>query len=85
MSGVIENLAAPEVYACRAVGMIFANGNIHLTFASPKADHSQPPGASVPYMVNLRLVMPLEQAFSLSAQLFEYSKEQGAVSGEVVQ
>jgi len=54
----LDNPHAPEVFSDEAVGVLFHNGNVHITFATPRVNHSKTPGP-VNRVVNARLVMPL--------------------------
>ena len=53
-----------EHYADGSVGVNFLNGNLHITFATLRADHSLEP-ASQYRQVTLRLVIPLVGAIDL--------------------
>lgn len=70
---VVDSPAAPTVFVESAVGWISSHGNVHITFASPKADHS-PEGRPVTKLVNLRLVMPSAEAQAFAVSLYDYLK-----------
>ena len=69
---IVNNDNAPEVFVGEAVGLIYSLGNLHITFATLKADHSQ----SVPMQrhVNLRLVIPAHSAEVLAKDLLSHVK-----------
>lgn len=72
----IDNPHAPEVFASEASGFFFHNGNVHITFESPKADHSTPPGP-VKRVVIARLIMPASGAQGLAVELYDFLKTKG--------
>jgi hypothetical protein len=61
---VRNNDQLAEHYADGPVGVNFLNGNLHITFATLRADHSLVP-ASQYRQVTLRLVIPLVGAIDL--------------------
>lgn len=73
---VVDSQAAPTVFVESAVGWISSHGNVHITFASPKADHS-PEGRPVTKLVSLRLVMPMSEAQAFAVSLYDYLKSMG--------
>lgn len=73
---VVDSPTAPTVFVESAVGWISSHGNVHITFASPKADHS-PAGKPVTKLVNLRLVMPMSEAQAFAVSLYDYLKSMG--------
>jgi hypothetical protein len=57
-----------EHYADGPVGVEFLSGNLHITFATLRADHAQDP--AVRYrQVTLRMVLPLAGAIDLQNQI----------------
>jgi hypothetical protein len=61
---LIDDQSVREQYVDGPVGINFANGNIYLTFATMRADHStDPPGQY--RAVTTRLVMPLAGALDV--------------------
>lgn len=73
---VVDSQAAPTVFVESAAGWISSHGNVHITFACPKADHS-PAGNPVTQLVNLRIIMPMVEAQSFAASLYDYLKSMG--------
>jgi len=69
---IVNNDSAPEVFVSDAVGLVYSLGNIHITFASLKADHSQ----DIPMQrhVNLRLVIPAASARCFAEELLSHVK-----------
>jgi hypothetical protein len=63
-----NNDQALEHYADGPVGVNFLNGNLHITFATQRADHTVDP-ASQYRMVTLRLVIPIAGATDLQKQI----------------
>lgn len=79
---LVDDPSAPEIFVSGAVGVIFARGNLHVTFATVRADYTG--GRDTPVeIVNLRLVMPAERAQLFAGQLYEYAKQN--VPQEVMQ
>lgn len=58
----------PEQYADSFAGFIFANGVLHLTFATLRADHGKEPPTNY-RQVTSRLVLPLSCASELHTHL----------------
>lgn len=69
---IINNDDAPEVFVSDAVGLVYSLGNVHVTFASLKADHSQE--TPMQRHVNLRLVIPAASAKCFAEELLSHVK-----------
>jgi len=52
-----DDLSVKEVFADQCIGLNVLNGNVHLTFASVIADHSENPAPSQ-RIITARVVMP---------------------------
>ena len=79
---LIDNPQAPEVFADELVGVFFNSGNIRMTFASGRSDHSRDP-AVLTRVVMARLVMPagsVEGAIQLLSQFLSYLKARAAAA-----
>jgi hypothetical protein len=61
---LMNNAAVSEVFTDDIVGLSFTDGNLNLTFATIRADHSQVPTRNQ-RVVSSRLVMPVTAAFEL--------------------
>ena len=72
----IDNPHAPEVYVAGAAGYYIFGGNIHITFWSPRANHT-PDNPSVNNVVMARLVIPIGGAQGMVAGLYDFLKKQG--------
>ena len=73
---LIDNPHAPEVFAAEALGFFVHAGNIHITFATPRASHTANP-SPINRVVIGRLVMPVQGAQSLAIGLYDFLKKQG--------
>ena len=69
-----DNEDAPEIYADNYVGLTFGSGNLKLTFATTRADHSVNPATNYRKVV-LRLTLPVSMLPQLSAQMGHVLKE----------
>jgi hypothetical protein len=72
----IDNPHAPVVFAEEAVGFFMLNGNLHITLASPRVDHTQEPGP-INKVVMARLVMPIGNAHALAIGIYDFLKKRG--------
>jgi hypothetical protein len=72
----VDSPAAPEVFASEATGFFINQGNITVTFASTRADHSTSPGP-LNRVVNLRVVLPASAAQSLALGLYDFLVSNG--------
>ncbi|MEQ8226741.1 MAG: hypothetical protein RIA64_01545 [Rhodospirillales bacterium] len=72
----LDNPHAPEVFADEAAGFFLHHGNVHITFASARVDHSTRPGP-VNRVVMARMVMPVPAAQSMVNMLYDFLKEMG--------
>jgi hypothetical protein len=74
----VDNPLAPDVFAEEAVGFFLLNGNVHITFATPRPNHD-PQGA--PHPINMvvigRLIIPVPGAQALAAGLYDFLKQRG--------
>jgi hypothetical protein len=89
MSQAASKTAAPlrnndqilEHYADGPVGVNFLNGNLHITFATLRTDHSGNPSSQY-RQVTLRLVLPLAGAVDLQntiSGIISMLQQQGAI------
>lgn len=70
-----------EHYADGPVGVNFLNGNVHITFATLRSDHSSDPSPQYRH-VTLRLVMPLAGMIDLQnniAGIMSILQQQGLI------
>ncbi len=74
---LFDNPHAPEVFADEAVGFFIHNGNVSITVASARVDHTKNPGP-ISRVVTGRLVMPLAGAQALAAGLYDFLKKLNA-------
>ena len=72
----IDNPHAPAVFATEPAGVYLHAGNVHITFAAERVDHSTTPGP-VNRVVIARLVMPVSGAQGLAAGLYDFLKKHG--------
>lgn len=77
---LVENLGAPDVFADRAVGAFFNNGNAHITLASRRCDYSKQPNVYADVVV-ARLVMPLAAAEELARIVLDLAERARKVYG----
>lgn len=70
----VENLLAPEVFVIGAAGFLLSHGNVHITFASPKATYGATKG--VANVENLRLIIPVASAEDFANTLLDYINKQ---------
>jgi hypothetical protein len=59
---------APEIYSDNFVGVVFNQGNLNLTFATIRSDHTKNPPTNTRKVV-LRLIMPAGAVANLQAEL----------------
>jgi hypothetical protein len=72
----VDSPHAPEIYASSCTGFLINNGNISLTFESPRGDHST--GAvQINRVVVARVVLPIAGAQALALSLHDYLTQQG--------
>ena len=71
---LVEDPAIREIYADSLVGIVFNHGNINMTFAALRADHSKTPATNF-RQVTSRLVLPVSTAGELHAYLSEIIKQ----------
>jgi hypothetical protein len=71
---LIDDPTVREVFADEVAGITVTNGNINLTFAAVRADHSKNP-ATHHRMVTARLVIPIPTGVSLEAMLSQVFKD----------
>jgi hypothetical protein len=74
-----EDLSVKNSYADFCAGVNFVNGNVHVTFASVVADHSDEPATSR-RVVSARVVLPISGILELQnllAQLMDALAAQG--------
>ena len=79
ISPLANDVTVKEVFADACVGLNVLNGNVHLTFASVIADHSEERAPSQ-RVVSARIVMPVAGTAELKdllAQLLEALSAQG--------
>jgi hypothetical protein len=72
----IDNPHAPEVFADEVAGFLIFNGNLHITFSSPRVDHSSSPNP-VNRVVIGRLVMPVGSAHAFAISVYDFLKQRG--------
>ena len=72
----VDNPHAPDVFATEAAGFWIYNGNVVITFATARINHSTTPGP-VNRVVIGRLVMTAPDAQNFAVQLFDFLKKQG--------
>jgi hypothetical protein len=72
----IDNPHAPEVFADEVAGFLIFNGNLHITFSSPRVDHSTSPNP-VNRVVIGRLVMPVGSAHAFALSVYDFLKQRG--------
>jgi hypothetical protein len=69
---LVDNPFAPEYFAADAAGFYVASdGNVRITFTSPRVDHRTSPGP-VNRVVCGRLVMPAQGALGLALGLYDF-------------
>jgi hypothetical protein len=73
---VVDETSVSEVYAAEAIGFLFHAGNVHITFATPRANHSGTP-APMTRAVIARLVLPVTGAQALATGLYNFLRQQG--------
>ena len=71
-----DNQFAPEIFVEEAVGFFIHNGNVSITFCTPRVDHSIEPASSY-RLVNLRIIMPASGARGLAAGLYDFLQRRG--------
>ena len=74
LAPLVEDASIREIYADSLVGIVFNNGNINMTFAALRADHSKTPAVNF-REVACRLVLPITTAGELHAYLSEIIKQ----------
>ena len=67
---LVEDASIREIYADSLVGIVFNHGNVNMTFAALRADHSKTPATNF-RQVTGRLVLPVSTAGELHAYLTE--------------
>lgn len=78
---LIDNLSVMETFADNIVGITANHGNVNITFASVRGDHSQIPPKNYRY-VSARIVLPLSaiiELHTLLSQMFMNLEEQGII------
>jgi hypothetical protein len=71
---VVDDPSVAEVYTDNLAGMTINQGNVNLTFATVRADHSQTP-ATNNRKITSRLVMPIAVAANLHELLGQVIKD----------
>jgi hypothetical protein len=71
---LIDDPTVREVFADEIAGITVTNGNINLTFAAVRADHSKVP-ATHNRVVTARLVIPIPAGVQLGAMLEQIFKD----------
>jgi hypothetical protein len=72
----IDNPHAQELFADEVAGFLIFNGNLHITFSSPRVDHSVSPNP-VNRVVIGRLVMPVNSAHAFALSIYDFLKQRG--------
>lgn len=72
----MDSPAAPGVFASEATGFFINQGNITVTFASARVDHSTS-ARPLNRVVNLRVVLPASAAQSLALGLYDFLAPNG--------
>ena len=72
----VDTPDAPEFFASEASGFFVNQGNVTITFASARVDHSTSPGP-VNRVVNARVVLSVLGAQSFAIGLYDFLKTQG--------
>jgi glycine cleavage system regulatory protein len=78
---LVDDPTVAEKFADNLAGISFSNGNVNMTFATVRADHSKAP-ASNNRTVTARMVMPLPVAMQLRDtlnQMFGDLEAQGMI------
>jgi hypothetical protein len=78
----VEDLTIKDSFADGCAGLTFSNGNLHATFITITADHSQDP-APLKRVVSARIVMPIGAAIELRdtiTSLLEKLIQQGLIT-----
>lgn len=68
---IIDNPHAPDFFASWHHGLAFRHGNIHMTLATDRPNHSAP-GAASNIVITGRLIMPAAGARDLAERLLEF-------------
>lgn len=71
---LVEDSSVREIYADSFVGIVFNHGNLNMTFAALRADHSKTPAVNF-REITCRLVLPISTAGELYAYLSEVIKQ----------
>jgi hypothetical protein len=71
---LVDDSTVREIYADSFVGIVFNHGNLNMTFAALRADHSKTPAVNF-REVACRLVLPITTAGELHAYLSEIIKQ----------
>jgi hypothetical protein len=71
---LVEDSSIREIYADSFVGIVFSHGNLNMTFAALRADHSKTPAVNF-REVTCRLVLPISTAGELHSYLSEIIKQ----------
>jgi hypothetical protein len=71
---LVDDANAAEIYSDNFVGLVFNQGNIGLTFATTRADHTKAPPTNT-RKVALRLVMPTSAVADLHMALGQVLKD----------
>jgi hypothetical protein len=71
---LVEDSSVREIYADSFVGVVFNHGNLNMTFAALRADHSKTPAVNF-REITCRLVLPISTAGELYAYLSEVLKQ----------
>ncbi len=73
---IVDDLHAPETYACEIVGYSLTSGNVTLTLASNRAFFTNA-GHEAKRVVVGRVVLSLTAAQALSFELYDFLKTNG--------
>jgi hypothetical protein len=83
---IIDDSAAPDVFADRIAGAFLANGNVHITLLSRRCDYSRQPNFFSDVVMG-RLVMPFPEVENMARLLLDFvdrmKKVHGVTSPEI--
>jgi hypothetical protein len=71
---IVDDPSVPEVFTDNLAGLTINQGNVNLTFATVRADHSKTP-ATNHRKITSRLVMPISVAVSLYEILGQVTRD----------